>query len=257
MADAEHEDTANAEGPPLDQLRPPGKEIFEVMPLDNRRPLRQNAITVHDAEIKKLDAAIAKDPVQLCHGQGALLSDGMKARIQDVLKGWSQEITTLIQQCQLPVRRPGQTKARLVRYLGGLAAGMSKTKAREYAGIHTRLFTWLAEMLPELGNLEAQADDMSADFAEDEAWRRAVDGWDRAVWYQGNQVGQERQFDGKLLERILKAKRPRKYADRIETESVGIQVHYHIHGIERNITPFQRGVIEAKEIRPQDTPKES
>lgn len=46
---------------------------------------------------------------------------------------------------------------------------------------------------------------------EDESWRRAFKGIDKAVWYKGELVGIEKQFSDTLLMHRLNAERPDKY----------------------------------------------
>ena len=53
--------------------------------------------------------------------------------------------------------------------------------------------------------------------AEEEAWRRGIDGYDHAVWYKGEQVGVEKRFSDQLLLTVLKAHHPA-YRDRTEVD---------------------------------------
>jgi hypothetical protein len=54
------------------------------------------------------------------------------------------------------------------------------------------------------------------DKAEQEAFRRAVEGTDKGVWHQGALVGSERVYSDALLSLILKGRRKKVYADRTE-----------------------------------------
>lgn len=54
---------------------------------------------------------------------------------------------------------------------------------------------------------------------EDEARRRAVEGWQEPVWYQGDQVGTVRKYSDTLLICLLKAHHPEKYADRQKNDT--------------------------------------
>ena len=54
------------------------------------------------------------------------------------------------------------------------------------------------------------------DRAEQEAFRRAVEGTDKGVWHMGNLVGTERVYSDALLALVLKARRKKVYADRTE-----------------------------------------
>lgn len=57
---------------------------------------------------------------------------------------------------------------------------------------------------------------------EEEAHRRAVEGWDEGVYFKGELCGQERKFSDRLLELLLKADNP-KY--RGESFSVNVQTN--------------------------------
>lgn len=54
------------------------------------------------------------------------------------------------------------------------------------------------------------------DKAEQEAFRRAVEGTDKGVWHQGVLVGSERVYSDALMALILKGRRKKIYADRTE-----------------------------------------
>ena len=54
---------------------------------------------------------------------------------------------------------------------------------------------------------------------EDEARRRAVEGWEEPVWYQGDQCGTVRKYSDTLLICLLKAHHPEKYTDRTEQKT--------------------------------------
>ena len=54
------------------------------------------------------------------------------------------------------------------------------------------------------------------DKAEAEAYRRAVQGYEQDVWYQGVKVGEQRMYSDQLLALILKGNRKRVYSDRTE-----------------------------------------
>ena len=54
------------------------------------------------------------------------------------------------------------------------------------------------------------------DKAEQEAFRRAVEGTDKGVWHQGALVGSERVYSDAMLALVLKARRKSVYAERKE-----------------------------------------
>lgn len=55
------------------------------------------------------------------------------------------------------------------------------------------------------------------DKAEQEAFRRAVEGTEKGVWHQGTLVGSERVYSDALLALLLKGRRKKVFADRVET----------------------------------------
>jgi hypothetical protein len=67
----------------------------------------------------------------------------------------------------------------------------------------------------------ADISEMTLERMEAEAIRRAVDGVDRAVYYQGEEVGLERQYSDTLLIFLLKAGRPDKYRENISVRHAG------------------------------------
>ena len=58
----------------------------------------------------------------------------------------------------------------------------------------------------------------AVELLEDEAWRRALEGIDRAVWYKGEVVGTEKLYSDTLLMHRLNAERPDKYHYRQQVE---------------------------------------
>jgi hypothetical protein len=61
-----------------------------------------------------------------------------------------------------------------------------------------------------------EADDMAIERMEAEADRRAVDGTDKPVFYQGERCGEVREYSDSLLIFRLKARRPEIYRERFE-----------------------------------------
>ena len=61
-----------------------------------------------------------------------------------------------------------------------------------------------------------EADDVAVELMEAEADRRAVEGTDKPIYYQGEQCGQVREYSDTLLIFRLKARRPEVYRERFE-----------------------------------------
>jgi hypothetical protein len=56
---------------------------------------------------------------------------------------------------------------------------------------------------------------------EDEARRRACEGWEEPVWYRGTPCGSVKKYSDKLLILLLKGHMPDKYRDNAKREHVG------------------------------------
>lgn len=57
---------------------------------------------------------------------------------------------------------------------------------------------------------------------EAEAWRRAHDGVDRDIFYQGEKIGTETNYSDSLLMFILKGRKPEKYRENSKVELGGV-----------------------------------
>ncbi len=78
----------------------------------------------------------------------------------------------------------------------------------------------------EFAQLWDAAVEEAADCLEQEAWRRAVEGWDEPVFYQGKAVGAVRKYSDRMLELLLKGHRPEKYKDRHEISGGPTPMHF-------------------------------
>ena len=70
--------------------------------------------------------------------------------------------------------------------------------------------------------------------AEDEAFRRAVEGVDKPVFQGGQRVGFIKQYSDNLLAVVLKAENPDKYSEKHKVEHDGTVMQINIHGIVRD-----------------------
>jgi hypothetical protein len=64
---------------------------------------------------------------------------------------------------------------------------------------------------PEFARAWDEAEQEAADRLEREAWRRAVEGVDKPITYQGEVVGYTKEYSDRMLELLLKAHRPEKF----------------------------------------------
>lgn len=90
------------------------------------------------------------------------------------------------------------------------------SRACEAVGIERSTAYRAAEADPELRLAWDDAMEEGIDKAEQEAFRRAVEGTDKGVWHQGTLVGSERVYSDALLALVLKARRKSVYAERKE-----------------------------------------
>lgn len=74
-----------------------------------------------------------------------------------------------------------------------------------------------------------EAMDAAADLAEAEVRRRAVEGFDEPVFYQGKVVGYVRKYSDRMLELYIKALKPEKYREKNNPEP---NIVVQINGIE-------------------------
>lgn len=94
-------------------------------------------------------------------------------------------------------------------------------QACEAAGVE-RTTAWRARQADEaFAEAWDHAIEEGIDRAEQEAFRRAVQGWDQGVWHQGVLVGTERRYSDAMLSLVLKGRRKSVYADRTELTGAG------------------------------------
>lgn len=117
--------------------------------------------------------------------------------------------------------RTERTHKKREKFLDALAETASVVKACEIAKVGRRtVYDWRK-------NDEAFADawddalDVGTDALEDEATRRAFEGWDEPVHYQGVATSTIRKYSDTLLMFMLKARRPERFKDRAAHEHSG------------------------------------
>ena len=103
-------------------------------------------------------------------------------------------------------------------YLAAYAATGGKGLAAKLAGIDRSAIYqpgWRDD--PQFQEALERARLMAIDVLEDEATRRAVEGWEEPVgWYKGEAGGYVRRYSDNLLMFKLKGELPQKYAERVE-----------------------------------------
>ena len=106
-------------------------------------------------------------------------------------------------------------------FLAALAETANVLKSSELTKIARRMaYDWRAAD-PDFADAWERALDIGADALEDEAVRRAVEGVDEPVFYQGEAVGVVRKYSDTLLIFLLKGRRPEKYRDRL-SHAIGV-----------------------------------
>jgi hypothetical protein len=101
-------------------------------------------------------------------------------------------------------------------FLASLAEVPVVVHACKAAGVN-RATAWRArETDPEFAKAWDEALEEGVDRAEQEAFRRAVVGYEKPVWYKGELVGTETVHSDALLALILRGRRKKVYAERTE-----------------------------------------
>jgi hypothetical protein len=121
-------------------------------------------------------------------------------------------------------------KAARERFLTALRRGLPVSAAAAAAGFD-RVTAWRwRESIP---GFRAAWDDAYAeggDAIEEEARRRAMDGWDEPVFQGGEHVGVIRRYSDRLLERLLKGRKPELYGEQVavvsQSEPMEIVIRY-------------------------------
>jgi hypothetical protein len=108
------------------------------------------------------------------------------------------------------------TPERMAAALEVLVTGKSYAEAAKAAGVARQtLFDWrIANDAFDAACKEAVAS--GVDGLEDEAHRRAVEGWEEPVFQKGFEVGRVRKYSDNLLIMMLKGRRPEVYRERHE-----------------------------------------
>lgn len=94
-------------------------------------------------------------------------------------------------------------------------------QACEAVGVDYSSVTTAREQDANFNRRWVEALEMAADRLEEEVHRRAVRGWDEPVFYQGAKVGESHRYSDRLLELMIRAKRPAEYKDKKELTGAG------------------------------------
>lgn len=106
-------------------------------------------------------------------------------------------------------------------FFKALATGMSVTGAAIRAGYSRSSVYDYREFEPAFKQRWDDAVEQGNDAFEDELRRRAVDGVDKPVFYQGEICGHVREYSDTLLALGVKARRPDKYRENVDLRHSG------------------------------------
>lgn len=107
--------------------------------------------------------------------------------------------------------RTKRTRQREKQFLDQLALNGNVGQAADLIGCGRQtVYDW-RNADPEFKKKWEEAIERAVDRLEQEAWRRAVEGVDEPVYYQGEAVDFKKTYSDKLMELMLKAHRPQKY----------------------------------------------
>lgn len=114
-----------------------------------------------------------------------------------------------------------RTPEKEIAFLAALAATCSVTRACEAAGLGRRTVYEWREADPDFAIRWEKAKQLGAEVLEDEGVRRASEGVDEPVFYQGGECGTIRKYSDTLLIFLLKGAMPEKYRDNARMELTG------------------------------------
>jgi hypothetical protein len=118
--------------------------------------------------------------------------------------------------------RTTRTPERDGRFLEALANGATISSAVRSAGYaRTTVYKWRAADV-ELAAAWDDALEAGTDLLEDEALRRAKDGYDEPRFYEGEVCGHVRKYSDTLAIFLLMARRPEKYSDKVTATRQGV-----------------------------------
>lgn len=100
------------------------------------------------------------------------------------------------------------------RFFKVLAETCNITRAAKSIGFSREYMHQVRLKDPEFAQRWEEAVDSATDTLEAEARRRALEGYERPVFFQGKQVGAETLYSDALMVTLLKAHRPEKFRDK-------------------------------------------
>lgn len=120
-----------------------------------------------------------------------------------------------------PVTSRSITAKQVATFLSVLSETANVSEACRQAKIYRQWAYEQREKDAEFSRLWDEAVEISTDALEAEARRRALEGVEKPVFYQGQECGRIREFSDTLMVVLLKAHRPEKYKDRQDVNHSG------------------------------------
>lgn len=118
-------------------------------------------------------------------------------------------------------RRSKLTPKKRAQFLEELAETGNVLLAAELHNLSRRDLYRVRAEDPEFKTAWDEAKNQAADHLEQEARRRALEGWEEPVFYQGERTGLVRKYSDTLLIFLLKGARPEVYRERFEHSGPG------------------------------------
>ena len=120
------------------------------------------------------------------------------------------------------------TKDRIQTFLSELVATGSVSRAASATGMPRNALHELRVADPAFAKAWDEALDGAMDAIEEEARRRAIEGTEEPVFYQGKQIGLVRKYSDALLMFLLRAHRPTRFGER-QGEAGAAPVIFELH----------------------------
>lgn len=108
-------------------------------------------------------------------------------------------------------------EAQLV-FLEEFASHANKSTAAKCANVSLGLIDYALDKSPRFRKLYEYAEQIAADKIDEEMHRRAIEGYERAVYQDGEKVGTIKKYSDRLLERLAEAHKPDKYTQDSDTD---------------------------------------
>lgn len=111
--------------------------------------------------------------------------------------------------------KPVETNAKKASFLAAYAeCGVIRLAAKSSEASARSHYRWMADDRDYVTAFE-EAQRKSCKALEEEARRRAVDGWDEPVYQNGKKVGTRRRYSDTLLIFLMKGNQPDKFGDKV------------------------------------------